>query len=340
MALGGEYGGAATFIAEHSPMHKRGYFTSFIQVTGIVGMLLSFVIVLIVKLPMGEEAFNSYGWRFPFLISILFVAISIYIRVELSESPLFQEQRISGKISKNPILDSFTKIRNLKYVAIALIAAIAQGFIDLTLGVVAHTGLFYALYFIQSILKVPTTTSYFICGIGLLLSAPLYVLVGWLSDKYGRKPFMLAGIASGLISWYPLYYLMYHARPYVSSTAASLEQNVNYSPVLLCLCYFMLNVCIALIYGPIAAFLVELFPTSIRYTSMSLPYHVGNGIFGGLIPIIGLSITKSTGNVFSGLWYPLGLGLFTFTLMWLFLPETSMVDISIIDEEKDEKVKA
>jgi MFS family permease len=319
LALGGEYGGAATYIAEHSPHGKRGYYTSFIQITATAGLFMSLGVILITRQSMGEEAFAAWGWRIPFLISILLVAVSLYIRISLRESPLFSKLKKSGGVSKNPLTESFGNRYNLRYVLLALFGA------TMGQGVVWYTGQFYALFYLQRIFKVPLLDSNLIVGIALLLAAPLFTVMGILSDRIGRKPIMLAGMLLAVITYYPIYGLMAAYAP--EAGQLFLFSYKGYSPFMLGLLVFIQVVYVTLVYGPIAAFLVELFPTRIRYTSMSLPYHIGNGVFGGLVPIIGLTMIERTGNNFAGLWYPMIIAAVCFIIGAFFLPETKDVDI-------------
>jgi MFS family permease len=320
LALGGEYGGAATYIAEHSPHGKRGYYTSFIQITATAGLFMSLGVILITRQAMGEEAFAAWGWRIPFLISIILVAVSLYIRISLRESPLFSKLKKSGGVSKNPLAESFGNRYNLRYVLLALFGA------TMGQGVVWYTGQFYALFYMQRIFKVPLVDSNLIVGAALLLAAPLFTVMGMLSDRIGRKPIMLAGMLLAVLTYYPIYGLMAAYAPEAGQLFLFSYQ--GYSPFMLGLLVFIQVVYVTLVYGPIAAFLVELFPTRIRYTSMSLPYHIGNGVFGGLVPIIGLSMIESTGNNFAGLWYPMIIAAVCFVIGAFFLPETKDIDIS------------
>jgi MFS family permease len=314
LALGGEYGGAAIYVAEHAPDSKRGFYTSFIQITATAGLFVSLGVVLTVRLSLGNDAFSAWGWRIPFLLSVLLVGMSLYIRLRLRESPLFTKLKASGRASKAPLRDSLGSGRNWKLMALALFGATAGQ------GVVWYTGQFYALYFLQNTLKVEFLTSNIVISIALLLGAPLFVFFGWLSDRVGRKPIMLAGNLLAVVCWYPLY---------MGMKAFSSPPNV---PVLVAL-VFVQVVFVTMVYGPIAAFLVELFPGKIRYTSLSLPYHIGNGVFGGLTPLIGTAIVASTGNIYAGLYYPMGVASVTFLVGLFFIKETRHV--SIWDEVKD-----
>jgi MFS family permease len=308
-----------TYISEHAPHNKRGFYTSFIQITATLGMLLSLAVILIFRVSMGSEKFASFGWRFPFLLSILLLAASIYIRLKLDESPMFQKKKDSDELAKNPLVESFTDSYNLKYVLLALIGA------TMGQGVVWYCGQFYALFFIQTVLKTLLNTSYLIVGTALLFASPFFILGGWLSDKYGRKPFMVGGIFMACATWYPLFMGLHYFRHF-QDTAGKIASAI-YNPYMMCFLVWIMVLYVALVYGPIAAFLVELFPTRIRYTSMSFPYHIGNGVFGGLVPVIGTAVQTASGNTFGGIWYPLGVAGICLIVMIFFIPETYHVYI-------------
>lgn len=320
LALGGEYGGAATYIAEHTPHGRRGFFTSFIQTTATVGMFISLFVILSTRLATGDAAFDEYGWRIPFLISILLVAISLWIRLSLRESPMFQKLKDTKTVSKNPLKESFTNPYNLKWVALALFGA------TMGQGVVWYTGQFYALYYLQNIFKVTLVDSNFVVGGAILVATPLFIFFGWLSDKIGRKKIMLSGMALAALTYYPIYGAMAAFAP-VDTGQPFLFDYIGYNPVMLSVLIFIQVVYVTMVYGPIAAFLVELFPTKIRYTSMSLPYHIGNGVFGGLVPIIGLQMIDMTGNNYAGLWYPMLIAATCAIVGSLLLKETNRIDI-------------
>lgn len=305
LALGGEYGGAATYIAEHAPDHRRGYYTSFIQITATAGLFLSLGVILVTRQIVGEAAFADYGWRVPFLISIFLVAISLYIRFSLSESPLFAKLKTEGKLSVNPIKESFTNQANLRLVLLALFGA------TMGQGVVWYTGQFYALFYLQKIFNVPLVDSNIIVGAALLAASPLFIVTGWLSDKIGRKPIILGGMALAALTYIPIYMAMEVFKP-----------GPDYNPYMLSFLVFIQVVYVTMVYGPIAAFLVELFPTKIRYTSMSLPYHIGNGVMGGLVPIIGLTMIEATGNHYAGLWYPIAIASISCIIGLIYIKET------------------
>ena len=281
---------------------------------------MSLAVILITRQVVGEEAFAAWGWRIPFLLSIFLVAISLYIRISLAESPLFTRLKKSGGVSKNPITESFGNRYNLRFVLLALFGA------TMGQGVVWYTGQFYALFYLQKIFNVPLVDSNLIVGIPLLLAAPLFTVMGTWSDRIGRKPIMLAGMLLAVLTYYPIYGLMAAYAP--QEGQMFLFSYRGYSPFMLGLLVFIQVVYVTLVYGPIAAFLVELFPTRIRYTSMSLPYHIGNGVFGGLVPIIGLTMISRTGNNFAGLWYPMLIAAVCFVIGAFFVPETKNIDIS------------
>ena len=294
LALGGEYGGAATYVAEHVPDTQRGYYTSFIQTTATIGFFLSMGVIGTARSILGEEQFRAYGWRLPFLLSFVLLAISYYMRVKMRESPLFTKLKANHQVSKNPLKESFTNPLNLKYVLIALFGATAGQ------GVAWYTAQFYALTFLQSALKLHWQTAYILMSLSLALATPLYVFFGWLSDRIGRKGIMMWGMALAAISYVPLFMGLKH-----------FSDPINHPMLLLLLFTQMVYAC--MVYGPIAAFLVELFPTQIRYTSMSLPYHLGNGWFGGFLPLIATAVTTSDfakqnlgeHAIYAGLAYPI-----------------------------------
>jgi len=315
LALGGEYGGAATYIAEHAADGKRGFYTSWIQITATLGLFLSLAVILGTRLAVGNEAFVAWGWRVPFLLSIFLVAISLWIRVSLSESPLYAKLKEKGGTSKNPLKESFGNAYNLRYVVLALLGA------TMGQGVVWYTGQFYALFYLQTIFKVDLVNSNLIVGTAILAATPLFIFFGWLSDRIGRKWIMMAGMALAVLTYIPIYSAMNNYAPLSG----------NFSPFMLGVLVFIQVVYVTMVYGPIAAFLVELFPTRIRYTSMSLPYHIGNGVFGGLVPIIGLLLINATGNNLAGLWYPMLIAAISFVIGSLFLPETKNFDITSDD---------
>ncbi len=323
LALGGEYGGAATYVAEHSPPGQRGYYTSFIQTTATIGFFVSLAVILATRLGFGEETFKVWGWRVPFLASFVLLAISVYIRTKLHESPVFAKMKSKGTLSKNPLKESFTQPENLKLVLLALFGAAAGQ------GVVWYTGQFYALFFLQQTLKIDFVHSYIVIAIALGLATPLFVVFGKLSDRVGRKPIMLGGMLIASITYIPIYKAMVafgNQNAALGKDGLALVGPVvtaNY--VVLTLLVFIQVVFVTMVYGPIAAFLVELFPPRIRYTSMSFPYHIGNGIFGGFLPLVAASLTASTGNIYMGLAYPIGVAALTFVIGMVALPKSTQL---------------
>ena len=302
LALGGEYGGAAVYVAEHAPDGRRGYYTSFIQTTATLGLFLSLAVILIVRAVVGEDAFKVWGWRVPFILSLLLVAISYYIRIRLRESPLFAILKETGKTSRAPIQESFGTWSRWRVFFVVLFGATAGQ------AVVWYTGQFYALLFMQTVLKVPLVTSYVCVAIALILGAPLFVFFGSLSDRIGRKKIMMAGNLLAALLYVPIY----HAMKLYSNPV---------NAVALTALVFVQVVFVTMVYGPIAAFLVEAFPARIRYTSMSLPYHFGNGWFGGFLPIIATSLVARTGNIYAGLAFPIVVALITVVVGSLFLKD-------------------
>jgi MFS family permease len=311
LALGGEYGGAATYVAEHVPDSRRGFYTSFIQTTATVGLFVSLAVILAVRLPMGEATFREWGWRVPFLLSVVLVGTSYYIRMRLNESPLFSQLKAAGKTSSSPIRDTMGNTRNWKLMLLALFGATAGQ------AVVWYTGQFYALFFLQTVLKIDFVTANVIVAVALLLGTPLFIYFGHLSDRLGRKRIMMTGCLVAALSYLPIYYAMGYF--------ASDPQNPN--TVALTILVFIQVVFVTMVYGPIAAFLVELFPARIRYTSMSLPYHVGNGWFGGFTPLIASSLVALTGNIYAGLTFPIVIAFMTFVIGTKYLRETHQVRI-------------
>jgi MFS family permease len=322
LALGGEYGGAATYVAEHVPDHRRGYYTSFIQTTATLGFFLSLGVIGACRTYFGPEAFREYGWRVPFLASFVLLGVSLYIRLKMAESPLFAKLKSRGQVSKNPLKESFGNPRNLRFVLLALFGATAGQ------GVVWYTGQFYALTFLQKPLNLDWRLSYSLVAAALLLGTPFFLVFGWLSDRIGRKRIMLAGCLLAAATYVPLYVAMKRlANPGMADSVTSLPA-ANLVGIVLIL--FVQMVYVTMVYGPIAAFLVELFPTSIRYTSMSLPYHLGNGWFGGFLPLIATALTTSRwardtfggGAIYAGLLYPIAVCLMTVVVGGLYVRET------------------
>ncbi|MBB3239050.1 MFS family permease [Pseudomonas sp. Tn43] len=414
LALGGEYGGAATYVAEHAPKGKRGYFTSWIQTTATLGLFLSLLVILACRTLLGTEAFEAWGWRIPFLLSILLLIISVYIRLQLSESPVFLKMKAEGKSSKAPLTESFARWENLKIVIMALLGGTAGQ------AVVWYTGQFYALFFLLQTLKIDPQTANFLIAGSLLIGTPFFIVFGSLSDRIGRKGIIMAGCILAALTYFPIFkaltqygnpdvfaaqaknpvtvvadpgqcsfqfdpvgkakftsscdlaktVLAKKAIPYnnekaepgtvaqvriggkvipsfegtgmpaadfkarndafVATLGTALKDagypekadpaKTNYPMVLLLLTILVIYV--TMVYGPIAAWLVELFPARIRYTSMSLPYHIGNGWFGGFLPTVAFAMVAATGDIYYGLWYPIVIAVMTAILGTFFLPET------------------
>jgi MFS family permease len=322
LALGGEYGGAATYVAEHVPDQYRGYYTSFIQTTATLGFFVSLAVIGGARLGFGADDFRAYGWRVPFLASFLLLAISLYIRLQMRESPLFAELQRSGKLSRSPLRESFGNPRNRRYVLLALFGATAGQ------GVVWYTGQFYALTFLQRPLNLDWTLAYTLVAIALAIGTPFFVLFGWLSDRIGRKRIMLGGCLLAALTYVPIYVAIQRiANPDLLPQVSELSTGSALAVIGL---LTLQMIYVTMVYGPIAAFLVELFPTSIRYTSMSLPYHLGNGWFGGFLPLIATALTTSPwvqagfgrAAIFMGLVYPIAVCLVTVAIGGLYIRET------------------
>jgi MFS family permease len=311
LALGGEYGGAATYVAEHVQDSKRGYYTSFIQTTATLGFLLSMGIIGTTRIGLGEAEFKAWGWRIPFLLSFVLLAVSLYIRVKMAESPLFSRLKAAGKTVKNPIKESFANPVNRKYVLLALFGATAGQ------GVIWYTGQFYALTFMQKPLGISWKDAYLLMSIALIVTTPLFLFFGRLSDRIGRKKVLVTGFVLAAVTYVPIYMGM-----------KAFSKPLNWAPMILLLCVQMVYV--TMVYGPIAAFLVELFPTNVRYTSMSVPYHFGNGWFGGFLPLIATAVTasgwaKSTfgdNAIYAGLIFPIAVALLSVIVNLAFIRET------------------
>ena len=421
LALGGEYGGAATYVAEHAPPGKRGLYTSFIQITATAGLMLSLVVILGVRTAVGEAAFLDWGWRIPFLVSILLLGVSLWIRLKLAESPAFARMKAEGRGSKTPLKDSFARWPNLKLVLLALVGLTAGQ------AVVWYTGQFYALFFLEKTLKVDGPLANILIAVALLLATPFFVFWGWLSDKVGRKPIIFVGCLLAALTYFPLFHaLTGAANPQLAAATASAPVSVHADPAdcalqfdpvgktvfdsscdiaksylakagvtyaniaapagstaevrigevvvtsfngaalprpdfaarkteweaglgaaltsagyparadsalvnkpLVVAILFILVMYVTMVYGPIAAALVEMFPTNIRYTSMSLPYHIGNGWFGGFLPTTAFAMVAATGNIYYGLWYPVVVALVTVVVGVLFIRDRKDVDIHI-----------
>jgi predicted MFS family arabinose efflux permease len=420
LALGGEYGGAATYVAEHAPQGRRGFYTSWIQTTATIGLFMALLLILGIRTWQGEATFAEWGWRIPFLLSAILLVVSIWIRMQLDESPIFKKMKEEGKGSKAPLTDAFGNWSNLKIAILALFGATAGE------AVVWYAGQFYALFFLTQTLKVDGATANILIAVSLLIGTPGFILFGWLSDKVGRKPIMLLGFALAATTYFMLFQGLTHfVNPALEKALASapvsvvadpsecsfqfnpvgisqfrtscdivksalVTRSVNYSneaapagtvavvkvgdqaipafngvglapadfaaksaafnktlgdaisahgyptaadpsqinfPMTILL-LTILVVYVTLVYGPIAAWLVEMFPTRIRYSGMSLPYHIGNGWFGGFLPATAFAIVAATGNIYSGLWYPIVIATMSFVVALIFLPETKDVDIS------------
>jgi MFS family permease len=421
LALGGEYGGAATYVAEHSPHGKRGAYTSWIQTTATLGLFLSLMVILGTRTALGEAAFGDWGWRIPFLVSIFLLAISVWIRLSMNESPAFKKMKEEGKTSKAPLTESFGQWKNLKIVILALIGLTAGQ------AVVWYTGQFYALFFLTQALKVDPSTANIMIAVSLLIGTPFFIVFGTLSDKIGRKPIIMAGCLIAALTYFPLFNALTKAanpdlaaaqaktqvvvtadpkecsfqgspiareidfrsscdiaKRYLAQSSVSYENAAGTGPATITIgdkvitapvgnvvnskfdedsgkaiaafkkdvadtlkaagypakadpakvdkvkvvaILTLLVIYVTMVYGPIAAMLVELFPTRIRYTSMSLPYHIGNGWFGGLMPTTAFAVVAATGNMYNGLWYPIIVATMTFVVGMLFVKETKDVDI-------------
>jgi MFS family permease len=343
LALGGEYGGAATYVAEHVPDHRRGYYTAYIQTTATLGFFLSMGVIGATRLIVGEEAFKAYGWRIPFLMSFILLGLSLYIRMKMQESPLFAKLKSTGHASTNPLKESFTNPVNLRYVLLALFGATAGQ------GVIWYTGQFYALTFLQTTLKLHWLPAYAILTIALALGTPLFLVFGHLSDRIGRKKVMLTGCLLAILTYIPIYMAMRHFTPLLApgQTAILWADLPAFNLTMLVALVFLQVIYVTMVYGPIAAFLVELFPTKIRYTSMSLPYHLGNGWFGGFLPLIATAVAASQatseafggGAIYAGLIYPIAIALITLVVGGIFIRETKdhKIDTAIhVHEGKQE----
>jgi MFS family permease len=412
LALGGEYGGAATYVAEHSRADERGYTTSFIQTTATLGFFLALVVIGLCRVYMETKMFAEWGWRIPFLVSLILLVFSVYIRLKLNETPIFQKMKEEGKGSKAPLTESFLRYPNNKYVLLALLGATAGQ------GVVWYTGQFYALFFLLLILKLDFIPTYTLIALSLVIGTPFFIVFGWLSDRIGRLKIILAGCAIAAVTYFPLFGALTHyinpdlekfqqtheltvtvdpatcqlnapwntptpcdaardiltkaglnftttngaagalptltvktptATKTIDSTSAPNWATAN-SPkwlaalsaegypakadlnkvnwVMAELILIIMVIYVTMVYGPIAAFLVEMFPTKIRYTSMSLPYHIGNGWFGGLLPLLATALVAAYGNIYAGLWYPIVVSVMTLIIGSFFLRDTKGVDIT------------
>ena len=340
LALGGEYGGATVYVAEHVPDRKRGFYTSFIQITATFGFFASLMVILATQQLLSKDDFSNWGWRIPFLLSIILVSISLYIRLKMRESPIFSQLKSAGMTSTQPLTDAFTKWDNFKRVLISLFGATAGQ------GVVWYTGQFYALFYMQTVLKVNAKTANIIVALAMLFAMPFFTVFGSLSDRIGRKWIIMAGCLLAVVTYIPIYKAMQQAAGNnVTSVTASTnkvtgaknlkpmtvneagaqidaKEAPNPNVTMLVILVFIQVIYVCMVYGPIAAYLVEAFPAKIRYTSLSLPYHIGNGVFGGLVPLIGLSTCAATGSIYAGLYYPMVVAGITFVVGSLVLKET------------------
>ncbi len=308
LCLGGEYGGAITYVAEHVSDERRGYYTGWLQTSPTLGIVVSLAVIIASRTYFGNEAFNAWAWRVPFLISFLLVAIAIYIRLQLQETPIFEEIKAKGQMTKNPWREAFLS-SNIKYILIATIVLIGQG-------VVWYSGQFWALYFLQQVSKVDPLHSAYIVGAALLLATPSLIFFGWLSDVIGRKPVILGGMLLAAITYYPLYAWL---------GTVTQPGNINYPVAIFII--FILVCYVGMVYGPVGAFLAEYFPGRIRYTSVSVPYHIGNGWGGGLVPFITSAAFAATGSIGYALIYPIAVPAVCFLLALFLMPETRKISI-------------
>jgi MFS family permease len=308
LCLGGEYGGAITYVAEHVPDERRGYYTGWLQTSPTLGIVVSLAVIIVARTYFGNEAFNDWAWRVPFLLSFLLVAVAIYIRLQLQETPIFQEIRAKGQMTRNPWREAFLS-SNMKYVAIATIVLIGQG-------VVWYSGQFWALYFLQQVSKIDPLNSAYIVGAALLIATPSLIFFGWLSDIIGRKPVILGGMLLAAITYYPLYLWL---------GTVTQPGNINYPVAVFII--FILVCYVGMVYGPVGAFLAEYFPARIRYTSVSVPYHIGNGWGGGLVPFVTSAAFAATGSIGYALIYPIVVPAVCFVLAVVLMPETNKIRI-------------
>ena len=408
LALGGEYGGAATYVAEHAPHDRRGYDTAWIQTTATLGLFLALLVIYLCRSNMDAKAFSEWGWRIPFWLSLILLVFSVYIRLKLNESPVFQAMKAEGKGSKQPLTDSFLRYPNNKYVLLALLGATAGQ------GVVWYTGQFYALFFLVITLKLDYVSAYSLIGLSLLIGTPFFIFFGWLSDRIGRLKIIMAGCLIAAVTYFPLFHgLTHYVNPTLEEFSNKTQITVTANPaeckfhifvgpwsqfsecdrvkdfltkqglsfksvdgtgkvvttigtakvegwdqkalaetlktagyaaapdrsrinwVMAELILVIMVIYVTMVYGPIAAFLVELFPVRIRYTSMSLPYHIGNGWFGGMLPLTATAMVAATGDIYFGLWYPIVVALMTLVIGTLFLKENKDRDINFNEAAAD-----
>src|SRR5689334_7851540 len=308
LCLGGEYGGAITYVAEHVSDERRGFYTGWLQTSPTLGIVVSLAVIIVTQLYFGTEVFNAWAWRIPFLVSFLLVAIAIYIRLQLQETPIFQEIKAKGQMAKNPWKEAFLSA-NIKYILIAIVVLIGQG-------VVWYSGQFWALYFLQQVTKVDPLTTAYIVGAALLLATPSLIFFGWLSDQIGRKPVILGGMLLAAITYYPLYLWL---------GSVTQPGNINYPIAIFII--FILVCYVGMVYGPVGAFLAEFFPSRIRYTSVSVPYHIGNGWGGGLVPFITSAAFAATGSIGYALLYPIIVPAVCFVIALFIMPETRKTSI-------------
>src|ERR1700675_429412 len=308
LCLGGEYGGALTYVAEHVPDESRGYYTGWLQTSPTLGIVVSLAVIIATRTYFGTQVFDDWAWRVPFRVSFLLVAIAIYIRLQLQETPIFQEIKAKGQMTRNPWKEAFLS-SNIQYILIATVVLIGQG-------VVWYSGQFWALYFLQQVSKVEPLTSAYIVGAALLLATPSLILYGWLSDIIGRKPVILGGMFLAAITYYPLY---------VWLGTVTQPGNINY-PIAIFIIFILVNY-VGMVYGPVGAFLAEYFPARIRYTSVSVPYHIGNGWGGGLVPFITSASFAATGSIGYALIYPIAVPAVCFLLALFLMPETRKISI-------------
>jgi MFS family permease len=322
LALGGEYGGAAIYVAEHSPDDKRGFYTSWIQTTATVGLLLALVVIAITRLALPAADFEAWGWRIPFLLSAVLVVLALYIRLRLRETPLFTRLKESGRSSTKPLTESLGNRRNWGLILLALLGMTAGQ------AVVWYTGQFYALFFLQTQMGVSFLDSYIIVGTAIVLATPFFIFFGALSDRIGRKRIILTGCLVAALTYIPLYVLMSQfAHPAFGADGKVVAGGASPEILPLILIVGIQVLYVTAVYGPIAAFLVEFFPARIRYTSLSVPYHLGNGWFGGFVPLIATAIVGITGNIYAGLAYPIVVALMSVVIGGLLIRETRHVRI-------------
>jgi len=308
LCLGGQYGGAITYVAEHVSDERRGYYTGWLQTSPTLGIVLSLIVIIAIRTYFGNEAFNDWAWRIPFLFSFLLVFIAIYIRVNFQESPIFEELKAKQGMTKNPWKEAFLS-SNIKFVLIATVVVLGQG-------VVWYSGQFWALYFLQQVSKVDALTTAYIVGAGLIIGTPTLIFFGWLSDHIGRKPVILGGMLLAAVTYYPLYAWL---------GSATQPGNINYPIAIIIIAILVAYV--GMVYGPIGAFLAEFFPARIRYTSVSVPYHIGNGWGGGLVPFITTAVYQATGSIGYALIYPIAVPAICFVLSMFLMPETRKMKI-------------